>query len=225
MPLSIFKKSSKNALQLESILGFMPRRLGLYEKALTHKSEGEESNYERLEFLGDALLDAIVAEYIYIKYPLKDEGELTKLKSKLVSRNSLTQLGVKLGLDELLKTNLKKPTKSVYGNALEALIGAVYLDRGYKPTKIFVIERVFKPHVDIDEVAVTESDFKSRILEWSQREKKKMELEDEIVGSGKNKHFIVKLFIDNQLKGKAESISKKKAEQLACEQFFNELTS
>lgn len=225
MGFNLFKKKSEYALKLERILGFMPDRISLYKQAFTHKStlvedkKSFESN-ERLEFLGDAILDAIISNYIYSKFPFKDEGFLTQLRAKLVRRQFLNQLAEKIGLTELLVSNLDRDSKSIYGDALEALIGAIYIDKGYKKAEWFVLNKLLQNHVELTEVIETETDFKSRAIEWAQKHKLKFEFEIEEISEGQTKTYLAKLFIDNQLKGKGEAVSKKKAEQIAAEYFF-----
>ncbi len=230
MALKIFRKNSDYALKLERIIGFYPSRLSLYEQAFTHKSvliekekESFESN-ERLEFLGDAILDAVISNYIYRKFPFKGEGFLTQLRSKLVSRQFLNKLAVKIGVDELLESNLDRESKSIYGDALEALIGAIYLDKGFNKAESFILNKLLLNHVELDEVIEKETDFKSRIIEWAQKSKLKFEFEiEENESEVNNKYYVAKLFINNQLKGRGEALSKKNAEQLAAEQCFNEI--
>jgi ribonuclease-3 len=228
MALKIFKKKSEYALKLERILGFYPDKISLYKQAFIHKStlleedkKPFESN-ERLEFLGDAILDAVISNYIYSKFPFKDEGFLTQLRSKLVRRQFLNNLAEKIGLTELVVSNLDRESKSIYGDALEALIGAIYLDKGYKKAEAFILNKLLQNHVELNEVIENETDFKSRAIEWAQKNKLKFEFEIEDIENGQTKTYLAKLFIDNQLKGKGEAISKKRAEQLAAEQFLRE---
>jgi ribonuclease-3 len=228
MGLNIFKKKSEYALILERILGFYPDKISLYKQAFTHKStliddakQSFESN-ERLEFLGDAILDAVISNYIYTKLPFKDEGFLTQLRSKLVSRQFLNNLADKIGLTELVVSNLDRESKSIYGDALEALIGAIFLDKGYKKAELFILEKLLKNHVELVEIIDTETDFKSRTIEFAQKNKLKFEFEIEEIEAGQTKTYLAKLFIDNQLKGKGEAISKKRAEQIAAEKFLSE---
>tara|TARA_R110001592_G_scaffold138519_2_gene357870 strand:- start:2074 stop:2769 length:696 start_codon:yes stop_codon:yes gene_type:complete len=228
MALKIFKKKSEYTLKLERILGFYPDKISLYKQAFRHKStlvddakQSFESN-ERLEFLGDAILDAVISNYIYSKFPFKDEGFLTQLRSKLVRRHFLNNLAEKIGISELIVSNLDRESKSIYGDALEALIGAVYLDKGYKKAERFILEKLLQNHVELAEIIETETDFKSRAIEWAQKNKSKFEFEIEDIEDGQTKTYLAKLFIENQLKGKGEAISKKRAEQLAAEQFLKE---
>ena len=222
----VFKKKSDFALKLERILGFYPNQTTFYYQAFLHKSaikdnelKSFESN-ERLEFLGDAVLDSIISHYLFAKFPLKDEGYLTQLRSRLVSRQNLNNLGAKLGLNELVQANLDKESKTVYGDALEALIGAIYLDKGYIFAKQFVEQKLLQSHIDIEEVIVTETDFKSRVIEWCQKEKMTF---DFVVSENEDKNeklYTANLLIDNVIKGSGTAYTKKKAEQLSAEQFY-----
>lgn len=228
MVLKLFKKKSEYALKLERILGFYPDKISLYQQAFIHKStlideskQSFESN-ERLEFLGDAILDAVISSYIYGKFPFKDEGFLTQLRSKLVRRQFLNNLADKIGLAELVVSSLDRESKSILGDALEALIGAIYLDKGYEKAEYFILSKLLENHVELNEVIETETDYKSRAIEWAQKNKVKFDFQIEEVGTELSKTYLAKLFIDNELKGKGEAVSKKKAEQLASEQFFKE---
>ncbi|MCO6499976.1 MAG: ribonuclease III [Vicingus serpentipes] len=226
---NVFKRKTEFALTLERILGFLPQHLQFYQQAFTHKSvikdtdkQFFESN-ERLEFLGDAILSAIVSHYLFNKFPFEDEGFLTQLRSRLVSRKTLNDLGVKIGLNAFVKAKLDKESKTIYGDALEALIGAIYLDRGYSYAEKFVVQQLIQTHLDIDAIIQTETDFKSRVLEWTQREKQPLEFRITEQEEKNTKLFTAELFIDGVGKGKGTAYSKKKAEQLAAEQFFKEI--
>ena len=233
--MSFFKKIFRNkdefALVLERIIGFYPSEVSIYQQAFLHKSltqnkelQSFESN-ERLEFLGDAVLDNIISHYLYQKFPKKDEGYLTKLRSRLVSRQNLNNLGVKIGLQELVKSNLERQSKSIYGDALEALIGAIYLDKGYSFAQQFVEEKLLRNHINIEEVIQTETDFKSRTIEFCQKEK--ISFNFKIVEEEKNneKCYTAELIVEEEMKGKGTAFTKKKAEQLASEQFYLEVIS
>lgn len=217
-------------LLLERVLGFYPSQVSLYQQAFKHKSvvatsnKSYESN-ERLEFLGDAILDSVISHYLFIKFPFKDEGFLTKLRSRLVSRQTLNNLGVKIGLKELIETNIDKTAKSIYGDALEALIGAIYLDKGYPITQQFILEKLIGNHIDIDAVMSNETDFKSRVIEYCQKEKLLLEFILSEKEEGKNKIYTATLQIDKTTKGIGVAHSKKQAEQLAAEQFFKTISS
>lgn len=227
----VFKRKSEFALILKRILGFYPNQTHFYHQAFTHKSAIKdtgknfyESN-ERLEFLGDAILDSIISHYLFNKFPFEDEGYLTQLRSKLVSRQNLNNLGLKIGINELIDAKLERETKTVYGDALEALIGAIHLDKGYKFAEQFVIQNLIQTHLNIEEMMLTETDFKSRVLEWTQKQKQQIEFKITEQDQKNNKLFTAELFINNVNKGKGIAYSKKKAEQLASEQFFNEINS
>jgi len=222
----VFRKKDEYADILERIIGFYPHQVSIYKQAFLHKSiiqnnqlQSFESN-ERLEFLGDAVLDSVISNYIYHKFPKKDEGYLTKLRSKLVSRQTLNNLGVKIGLQELMKSSLDRASKSVYGDALEALIGAVFLDKGYTAAQKFVEEKLLQNHIDIEEVIQTETDFKSRVIEWCQKEKLSFDYKITQQEEKKGKLYVAELLVDNIPKGRGISYTKKQAEQLASEQFY-----
>ena len=226
----IFKKKDDFALNLERIIGFYPNNLTLYHQAFLHKSvikEKElkpfESN-ERLEFLGDAVLDSIISHYFFAKFPFKDEGFLTQLRSRVVSRQNLNNLGVKLGFRELINAKLDKESKSVYGDALEAVIGAIYLDKGYIFAQKFVEEKLLQTHIDIEEVINTETDFKSRVIEWCQKDKVDFDFKITEQEDREGNLYLAELIISEELKGKGTANSKKKAEQHAAEQFYKTIS-
>lgn len=227
----VFRKKNEFALVIERIVGFYPTETSLYEQAFFHKSLTQNNDFqffesnERLEFLGDAILDSIISHYLYNKFPKKDEGFLTKLRSRLVSRQNLNTLGVKIGLKELIKSNIERESKSIYGDALEALIGAIYLDKGYVVAKFFIEEKLLQNHIDIEMVIQTETDFKSRIIEWCQREK--LNFHFKIIEQEENseKLYSAELIVNQATKGTGTAFTKKKAEQLAAEQFYKQITS
>lgn len=203
----------------------------LYHQALRHKSvavpikAGIKNSNERLEFLGDAALGIIVAEFLYKIYPFKEEGFLTQMRSRIVNRNTLNQLALKIGLDELISYELKgNKTKSLYGDALEALIGAIFLDLGYEKAEKFVVTRLLQLHLDMSEIENTDTDFKSKLLNWGQQNKKKIvfDMEKES-GPSHNKTFSVRVLIEGVPHEKAEHGSKRKAEQKAAELTINKL--
>jgi len=224
----VFKKKNEFALSLERIIGFYPGNIEHYQQAFLHKSaikkdelKSFESN-ERLEFLGDAILDSIISHYLYYKFPLKNEGYLTQLRSRLVSRENLNKLGLKIGLNEFINANLDKEIKSIYGDALEALIGAIYLDKGYPFAQQFVEQSLLKNHIDIEEVISTETDFKSRVIEWCQKEKLDFKFNITEREENNEKLYASELVINSEMKGTGTAFTKKKAEQLAAEQFYKE---
>ena len=214
---------------LKNILGFYPGNIALYQMALRHKSlsRGAEqkvtASNERLEFLGDALLDAVVAEHLFRTFPYKDEGFLTKMRSKIVSRHHLNGIAVKMGLQDLLsKEGGTSPGTSIYGNALEALIGGIYLDKGFEKAKAFILMRLFKIYIDLNELENTETDYKSKLTEWAQKEKKGLEFKVlQEARQSDNKNFHVGVFINNTIQGEASHFSKKRAEQMAAEKTWD----
>lgn len=174
------KRGKEPYVSLYKILHFYPYNITLYNQALVHKSSsikmknGRWINNERLEFLGDAILDAIVADIVFKEFEYKKEGFLTNMRSKIVQRETLNRLALELGLDKLVKTSTPKNSNSnthVYGNALEALIGAIYLDQGYRVAKKFIHERLIGQHLDIEIVAENDENYKSRLIEWGQKRK------------------------------------------------------
>ncbi len=224
------KISSKKSFSivLKQLLGFSPENLSLYQLALRHRSSqtavemGLSKSNERLEFLGDAVLGTIVAHHLFKLFPFKDEGFLTRLRSRIVSRDSLNQVARKIGLDELIeKRSNENSHKSINGDALEALIGAIFIDKGYEKANRYVIEKIIKSHIDIEHLLLTEVDYKSRILEWATKNRKvvSFQVTDEIRLKGKTV-YKVGLFMDGAQIAEAEAGSKKSAEQLAAEQAF-----
>jgi ribonuclease III len=217
------------------ILGFFPRNKELYDLAFIHRSasvtlgNGSSLNNERLEFLGDALLDAVVAEFLFKHYPAKNEGFLSTMRSKIVKRKHLDSLAINMGLENLIVANSLNNNggKHICGNALEALIGAIYVDRGYKVTRKFIVKKILNIHVDLEELEHTESDFKSRIIEWAQKNHTeiKFEIEEEYTGKDHAPIFISRILVTDQLMGEGKGSSKKEAEQNAAEQAFNAISS
>lgn len=219
------EKKLKSALR--SILGFSPGNLALYNQSFRHNSiareikEGVKDSNERLEFLGDSVLNTVIAEYLFMKYPYKDEGFLTKMRSRIVSRDHLNQLSLKLGLNKFLP-RLTDPGirhSSMNGDAFEALVGAVFLDKGFETTRKFILNRILKFHVDVDKIIETETDFKSKLIEWGQREKKdiRFAVTDE-QGRGPDKQFGIAVTVDGEKISEALHYSKKKAEQRSAEE-------
>ncbi len=215
--------------KLKNILGFVPGNVKLYQMAFRHKSvataikDGVKNSNERLEFLGDAVLGSVVAELLFKLYPYKDEGFLTELRSKIVSRVNLNQLSRKLGFNEFIEYDARMisyPNKqsSLLGDAFEAVIGAVYVDKGYKFTREFLLTRIIKPHVDIHMLEVTETNFKSRLIEWCQHYGKEIQFVQVLnPPSDSSKLFYVDVVIDGQVCGQGRDFNKKSAEKLAAE--------
>ncbi len=212
---------------LKRILGFIPGNIELYEQAFRHKSAAEEdprgnkNSNERLEFLGDAILDAIIADYFFLKFPFKGEGFLTKMRSRMVSRSFLNDLAKKLDLDTFLEISEGVVNaKSVYGNALEALIGAIYLDKGYELTKRFVIERIIADHIDVDALIALENDFKSKLIIAAQKAKKHLSFSIQLVENEEFNYYIATIVIEQVPIIDGKGNSKKAAEQHAAQLFF-----
>jgi len=201
--------------------------------AMRHKSlsrgnaQQAMASNERLEFLGDALLDAVVADHLYHLFPYKDEGFLTKMRSKIVSRQHLNGLALKIGLHELLeKEGGTTPGTSIYGNALEALIGSIYLDQGYAQAKKFILIRLFKAYIDLEELENTETDFKSKLTEWSQKERQSLEFRVmQEPRSNESRNYLVGVFVNNSMLGQASNFSKKRAEQMAAEKAWESINT
>lgn len=210
---------------LKRILGFTPHKTGLYQLALVHKSISQSIfgdvsiNNERLEYLGDAVLDAIIAEYLFNKFPGKDEGFLTQMRSKIVNRENLNHIAIKLGIPNIIRSRLSSENhKSLYGDALEALVGALYLDKGFKRTKAVVLERIIYNHINLTRLQDTESDFKSRIIEWGQKYKKDVSFTSFEEQNENSIIFISHLIIVDKIVGRGVGTSKKEAEQNAARQ-------
>jgi ribonuclease III len=215
------------------ITGFLPGNLELYELSVTHKSacinlsDGTLINNERLEYLGDAILDAIIADYLYLRFPERGEGFLTQLRSKIVKRKELNRLSYNLGLSPLIVTNYRQNQEkiNILGNALEALIGAIYLDKGYYPAKKFVITRILDKYLDLERLARKESDFKSRIIEWAQKNKKEITFMNQENTNGNHEtYFISRVVLNDEELGSGTGHSKKDAEQQAAEEALQKIT-
>ena len=213
---------------LKNLLGFVPGNLSLYRLAFRHKSvaqnikKGVKNSNERLEFLGDAVLGSVVAEVLFKLYPYEDEGFLTELRSKIVSRVNLNQLARKLGFESLIEYDSRvlgsSRQGSLLGDAFEALIGAVYLDKGYNFTRNFLVNHIIKSHIDIHTLEQTETNFKSKLIEWCQRHGK--DISFDLIGNeeGENaKLFSVQASVDGEIMGLGKEFSKKNAEKLAAE--------
>jgi len=216
-------------LQLKVILGFQPKSEALYVKAFTHRSmnikdkKGNAMNYERLEFVGDAMLSSVIAAYLFEQVPHGNEGYLTKMRSKVVSREHLNELGKDLGLIELVQSRIPKSNfgNNIHGNLFEALVGAIYLDRGYNFCEKFIYKRVINPYVDIETLEGKVISYKSLLIEWCQKEKNTFNYNVyEDTGKDELKHFSVKLSINEKVVSKARATSKKKAEEKASKRAF-----
>lgn len=211
---------------IKNIFGYKPGNIFLYRLAFLHKSASQESlkgikvNNERLEFLGDAILDAITADYLFKTFPTKDEGFLTEMRSKLVSRAQLNKLAQKMGLETLIQLDGTSYNlfRSFRGDAFEALIGAMYLDKGYNFTQKIVLKKIIGRYYNIDELVTQEVNFKSRLIEWVQRERKQLQFKVvEETGSGFKKQYIVEVIIDGSSVATGRDYSIKGAEQNGAE--------
>jgi ribonuclease III len=228
------KKEDKILAQkIRYVTGAWPGNLHLYKMAIVHTSAADENesgvkeSYERLEYLGDSVLGAIVAEYLFKRYPFKDEGFLTEIRSRIVNREVLNQVGKDLGLSDIVIFNGKKGKqghKSLYGDVVEAIVGAVYLDKGYDEAKNFVIKKIVNTQIDVNAIVQNNKNFKSILLEWCQKENKKLEFVIiEESGHRHQKVFKAEVRIADESKGEGIGFSKKKAEQSAAEIACKEL--
>lgn len=206
------------------ITGYKPFNLKPYKIATQHTSvaksvkKGFKESNERLEYLGDAILSSVVAEYLFKKYPFKDEGFLTEIRSRLVSRDSLNSVARTIGVTQIVRYDKKRKTpnshKSIYGNTLEAIIGAVYLDRGYHTCRKFILHKLLQPHFDLEEIIKTTKNYKSKLIEWSQKNSKTPSFEHiDTIDKGHYKEFIMEVRLDDEAIAKGHGLSKKKAEQ------------
>jgi ribonuclease-3 len=223
------QKDGEFGIYLTSLLGFKPKTILHYHIAFTHRSlnlkndEGNAVNYERLEFLGDAMLSSVIAHHLFIEVPEGDEGYLTKMRSKIVSREHLNELGKTLNLIDHLKSNI--PTSqfgvNIHGNLFEALVGAIYLDRGYRYCEKFIYKTVILPYVDIEKLEGKVISYKSLFIEWCQKEKKSFNYEVyDDTGNDNLRHFAVKLSVNEKIIAKARATSKKKAEEKASKRAY-----
>lgn len=223
----LFCKDRESYFCFYRILGFYPRNIRLYEQALLHKStavrseKGRPLNNERLEFLGDAILDAIVGDIVYQHFEGKREGFLTNTRSKIVQRETLNKLAVEIGLDKLIKysTHSSSHNSYMYGNAFEAFIGAIYLDRGYECCKQFMQKKIIEPYIDLDKLSRKEVNFKSKLIEWSQKNKMEVsfELIEQFLDKENNPVFQTEVRIEGILGGSGTGYSKKESQQNAAQ--------
>lgn len=214
------------ASRLRKIIGFRTANLRIYEVAFIHRSasfslpDGQRINNERLEFLGDAVLDAILSDYLFEKFPEANEGFMTKIRSRIVNREILNQMAIAMGIDKILVSNVSSShsTINIYGDALEALIGALFVDKGFKKTKNLFIKRVFNKYLDLDTIIETDSDYKSLVFEWIQKHKSNLtfEYKEEYDFKLKKSVFSATLIINKEEFGTGQGASKKEAEQEAA---------
>ncbi|MDN0071603.1 ribonuclease III [Bacteroides caecigallinarum] len=220
-----FRKEKEPYFRFYKILGFYPHNIEIYKQALLHKSssvktQGRLVNNERLEFLGDAILDAVVADIVYKKFEGKREGFLTNTRSKIVQRETLNNIAINIGLDKLIKYSSKQSSHNSYmsGNAFEALVGAIYLDRGYKACMKFMEKRIIGQYINLDKISRKEVNFKSKLIEWSQ--KNKFEIEFRLIGQSldesQNPIFETQILVENISGGTGKGYSKKESQQEAA---------
>lgn len=214
---------------LKNILGFLPGNLRFYITAFTHRSSNEDlvANNERLEFLGDAYIGSIVGEYLFKKYPNRDEGFLTEMRSKIVSRNSLNDIALKMGLQKLIRFNKNDKMlrrSNIFGNCLEALVGAIYLDKGFEKTRKFILKNMLYNYIDIDDLEITDFNFKNKLYNWAQVNNHVLDF----VTLGESNEagrrvFTVGIEIDGELFIKATGYNKKAAGQTAAQKALEQL--
>jgi ribonuclease-3 len=226
-----FKKHTDSLIKknLKGVLGYTPSNIQLYRTALTHRSikEASDENNERLEYLGDAILSSLVAEYLFKRYPYKDEGFLTEMRSKMVNRQQLNDIAVKMGLKKITvfnKSDSSLKTSQIFGNTLEALVGAVYLDRGYKKTATWVAKTIIIPHMYMDDLEVLEINHKNKLYGWSNKNGKNLEFEtiNEHLENGR-RLFTVAAVINGKIVAEGKAFNKKDASQIAAQKAVEKL--
>ena len=221
-----FGKDKMFYCAIDDMFGFLPHNIELYKLALIHKSasivleNGQHINNERLEFLGDAIIESVSSDYLFIEYPDKNEGFLTQLRSKIVSRQSLNSVAKRIGLDDYVITNASSGSaqKHIYGDAFEAMMGAIYLDQGYDFVNRLLINKIFAKYLKMETLAESETDFKSRLIEWCQKNHHTIEFStaNDKTYSTAHPFFYSKVLIDGMEVGYGAGESKKEAEQRAC---------
>lgn len=225
-----FSKDKELTRKIRSVIGFTPSRLNLYKLAFYHKSmnnvAGQKSyNNERLEYLGDAILNTVVAEYLFKKYPTQNEGFLTKMRSKIVKRKTLNMIADQMGLDVILSNfSQGKMSDTMMGNAFEALLGAIYVESGYVYTRNYITHNILRKYLDINHLEVTEDNFKSKLLEYCQ--KRGMNIEYKLVSKykqDKRDKFRVAVMVNGEERGIAEDFNKKSAEQTASKMAIHKI--
>lgn len=224
------KKDLTLMKNLKGILGFSPKNLELYKEALIHRSSsvrnstGMVINNERLEYLGDAVLDVAIADYLFHMYPLESEGFMTQIRARIVNGEKLSEIAKDIGLHHLVLSSTHRPQarKNLFGDALEALIGAIYLDRGYQFTARYIINKLLRKYINIDDLIATDTNYKSQMIEWAQREKIIISF-DTVESEESSKLFVSHIIIDEKKMGRGEGASKKIAEQEAAKQTLLQL--
>lgn len=222
----LFRTQNNFSKQIKNLTGFKPGRIQLYELALVPKSSSPSlpgtvgSNNERLEYLGDAILAAIISDYLFKTFPNRNEGFLTKIRSKFVKRQYLNQLGRKIGLNELISPPIyqNQHKKNISGDTLEAFVGAIYIDKGYDAAKKFVIDKLIHDYTDIENLVNHETDFKSQIIEWGQKHKVivNFKTSEETKPEQEAPYFKARVLVSDKKGGSGSGLSKKEAEQNAA---------
>jgi len=227
-----FSKDKQFYKLVYQLTGLYPSNLQVFKVAFTHKSASryfdktKNLNNERLEFLGDALLAAVVADILFTYFPYKREGFLTKLRARIVSREQLNEIALGMGLQfHIVSQSRITGTKNIYGNALEALIGAVYIDKGYDKTKKFIMERLIKDYIDLRKLSSTDNDYKSQLIEWAQKNKELLHFNDEEIESTEhsNQFFTSEAVVNESIMGAGKGPSKKEAQQKASKEALSKL--
>lgn len=220
---STFKK------QLKGILGYTPGNVSLYRTALTHRSikDTTDENNERLEYLGDAVLSALIADYLFKRYPYKEEGFLTEMRSKMVNRQQLNDIAIKMGLKKVTvfnKSDASLKTSQIFGNTLEALVGAIYLDKGYKKTARWVADRIIMPHMYVDDLEILEINHKNKLYGWANKNGKNLEFEtvNEQLENGR-RLFTIAAVINGKIVAEGKAFNKKDASQIAAQKAVEKL--
>ena len=220
----ILGKQSNRAFKknLRNVIGFVPGKTALYKAALTHRSvrDTADENNERLEYLGDAILSGIVADFLFKKYPYKEEGFLTEMRSKMVNRNKLNEIAIRMGIKKITFFNRfdnSLKMSQIFGNTLEALVGAIYLDRGFRKTQAWVLNQIIIPHLFMEDLENLEINHKNRLYGWANKNGKNLEFEtlDERVEGGR-RLFTIGAMVNGQLIAEAKAYNKKDASQVAA---------
>lgn len=218
-----FRKPSQLEKQIKNVLGIKPGNLMIYQMALSHRSvkDTPDENNERLEYLGDAVLGAIVADYLFRRYPYKGEGFLTEMRSKMVNRQYLNEIALKMGLKKITlynKFDNSLKSSQIFGNTLEAVVGAVYLDKGYKKTRNWVLNHIILPHMFVDDLETVDINLKNRLIGWASKNTKNLEFEtiDEKMEGGR-RVFTIAIVIDGENIAQGKGYNKKDASQSAAQ--------
>jgi ribonuclease-3 len=224
-----FRPKASFENELKNILGIKPGKLSLYKIALSHRSvkDTPEENNERLEYLGDAVLSAIVADYLFKRYPYKGEGFLTEMRSKMVNRQQLNEIAVKMGLKRITRFNKfdsSLKSSQIFGNTLEAITGAIYLDKGYEKTRQWVIRQILIPHMFIDDLELIDINLKNKLIGWANRNGKVLnfELVEEKLEAGR-RVFTINAVLDGEILSMGKGFNKKDASQIAAQAAIEKL--